>query len=256
MSKQKTLLSDPPLCACGCGDPVTRAKSPRLKHHQTHWNKYILGHSARKAGIRTLMSRVLTGPPPKCACGCGRFVTQSTDSQTAPHWNHYYGKHGPREAVRHIYPYADNAPFCACGCGHVVTHSKKNPNKWNRYYSRHGSSVNRAKFQPPPKCACGCGHPVQWGWNRWHKYADVCAPLLRDLASRVREPLATKHELCAHLKITERTLERRVARGRLPKPLRFKKPGHSQLFVAWTRKSLVMYGVYARSGKRPRLARR
>jgi len=53
---------DVPLCACGCGAPVTKNK-----RYPKRWNTFIFGHGLRKYHPDS-------GPAPLCACGCGGVI--------------------------------------------------------------------------------------------------------------------------------------------------------------------------------------
>jgi hypothetical protein len=77
--KHERLLSNPPLCLCGCGLPVERKG--------TSWAKYIDGHYLEQKRRLAIEKR---GIAPKCLCGCGLDVSWSKDNRR---WNKYYGRH-------------------------------------------------------------------------------------------------------------------------------------------------------------------
>ncbi len=136
----------------------------------------------------------------------------------------------------------NQAPLCECGCGQQVEESRKRPGTWNRFYSRHTSAANVERFKSAPLCKCGCGAQVTWSnssGGRWHAYADHI-PLITDVG-----PCFTRRQLAAVLASDEsdtvgsktgvsmRTLERRVARGDLPQPVRVRVDGKSALHVVF-----------------------
>lgn len=74
-------IGDPPLCACGCGNPVSRKGSSK------HWNKYISGHFHLEQKRIWELKR---GEASYCKCGCGNKVVWSKEKHG---WNEYYGHH-------------------------------------------------------------------------------------------------------------------------------------------------------------------
>ena len=122
------------------------------------------------------------------------------------------------------------APLCKCGCGTPVEESKKKPGTWNRYFSRHGRARNPEQFKKPPKCKCGCGKPVPWMTfgGRWRLYADGCVPLITDVG-----PYFTKTYVAKALGVTLRTIERRVKRKALPKPVKVLVDGFPSYFAVF-----------------------
>ena len=84
---REVLLSNPPLCACGCGLPVERKGM--------YWQKYIAGHSAE---YRKKIAIEKRGIAPKCLCGCGLDVEWSKDNRR---WNKYVGRHMMRD-LKHL----------------------------------------------------------------------------------------------------------------------------------------------------------
>lgn len=115
-------------------------------------------------------------------------------------------------------------PRCACGCRNRVSRSAKNPKRWNRYYSRHGSSSrSREQLERPPHCACSCGRSVVWNGRGWRRYADhpIGGPYLtlEQTAARIKRADGTARGVSA------RTLERYVARGLAPRPVLVKVRG-------------------------------
>jgi hypothetical protein len=76
---REQMLSNPPLCLCGCGFPVERKG--------TYWAKYIDGHYLEYKRKIAIEKR---GIAPKCLCGCGLDVSWSKDNRR---WNKYYGRH-------------------------------------------------------------------------------------------------------------------------------------------------------------------
>ena len=58
----KTIKENPPLCACGCNQPVKRGVNyPHI------WNKYINGHNVRDRVFETK-------PQQLCECECGNLT--------------------------------------------------------------------------------------------------------------------------------------------------------------------------------------
>ncbi len=127
-----------------------------------------------------------------------------------------------------------NAPLCKCGCGNPVAESKKKPGTWNRYFSRHGKKRNPEQFKTPPKCKCGCGRSVTWQMfgQRWRAYAKGCVPLITE----VNGAFYTKESLAKILGVSERTIERRVKRKKLPKPVLVIVPGFNAYFTVFRTK--------------------
>jgi hypothetical protein len=121
-------------------------------------------------------------------------------------------------------------PLCKCGCGTPVEESKKKPGTWNRYFSRHGRVRNPEQFKKPPKCRCGCGKAVPWMafHGSWRRYAKGCVPLITDVG-----PYFAKTDVAKALGITLRTIERRVKRKALPKPVRVVVPGFPSYFAVF-----------------------
>jgi len=78
-NRREQLLSNPPLCKCGCGLPVERKG--------TYWAKYIDGHYLEHKRRLAIEKR---GIAPKCLCGCGLDVAWSNGDRR---WNKYYGRH-------------------------------------------------------------------------------------------------------------------------------------------------------------------
>ena len=79
-----------PLCACGCGKPVTMATR---YCDLGKWNKYISGHSALSRRRREENIRRLAEKQPLCACGCGERVRRNPRTLR---WNTYIIGHGMR----------------------------------------------------------------------------------------------------------------------------------------------------------------
>lgn len=70
----------PPLCACGCGQPV---KWKRVRG----WGVFLRGHGNAKVPAGSS-----SGKPPLCACGCKQPVT----FRHGKGWNKYKRGHGQR----------------------------------------------------------------------------------------------------------------------------------------------------------------
>lgn len=110
----------PPLCKCGCGDPVTWNSKGR-------WNKYLKNHDKR----RPKPWRYDNSNAPLCACGCGNTVVRS--QQTPYNWNEYVHNHH-RATESFVQKRWIKPPLCACGCGQKVSLKYLNRG-WRKYVS-------------------------------------------------------------------------------------------------------------------------
>jgi len=171
-------LSNPPLCACGCGKKV------KWDYHRRRWSRFVLGHGSKRVPFN-----FLHGKPPKCACGCGKPVKWD-DSRAQ--WSKYLKGHRPKiPSRRRVYPKPKNAPpKCVCGCGRRVPWNYYT-GRWRRFattncfikvlvQSRFNLSILLGRLSgEPPKCACGCGRRVRWNFleNRWNTYARNHGPI-------------------------------------------------------------------------------
>lgn len=147
-----------PLCACGCGQPVTAPTRRWIKGHdkvkpELHVEKLCACGCGQP--VRTVHQDWVHGhhmrcrepqpkqPRPLCACGCGEPVARPTSQY----------KRGHSTKGRSDFPQQP----CACGCGELAP-------KYHRYVYKHGNRGRRpwnVKDEPMPLCACGCGTPVK-----------------------------------------------------------------------------------------------
>jgi hypothetical protein len=111
---------NPPLCACGCNQPV------KLIWGRKIWNKYIQGHFIRTKTWHDNMSKAkkkyfeLFANPMQ-----GMHHSEESNEENRK-------KHTKRHITRPLI-----APQCACGCGSNVTRNKYQNWKWNRFLKGH-----------------------------------------------------------------------------------------------------------------------
>jgi len=111
-----------PLCACGCGERVTKNK----KHKR--WNKLIYRHRLKKETIIPNYNEA-----PLCKCGCNKKVTWNIQKKKWVNFIHGHSTKTKKYSMEH------KIKLCGCGCGKITKLSCCGL-KWNNFI--HGHNQN------------------------------------------------------------------------------------------------------------------
>lgn len=197
---------DPPLCACGCRQPVSWREGKG-------WSTYIRGHSRRgrksteehkhkiseaakqryagkrrrdtedEPGTGVYASweyrearKAIEGQPcSKCGSAdgvCTHHETPGDDSTLVPLCRHCHPTaHAAPGAKGQQPPPGEEPPLCACGCGQPV--AWKRVRGWAKFRKGHSGAKVPAdtRLQDAPLCKCGCGDPTKFRFGRgWNEY--------------------------------------------------------------------------------------
>jgi len=184
-TKTPPISEIPPLCSCGCGNPVTWRP-------YCGWYMTLVGHSQKgRPGSRLGYTTSEETKKKQSEAAKRRFVgKRKRDIENKG--PAVYSTHEYREAKKRL---VEGQPCLKCGSfEHVHAHHQIPGNDDSLiplcracHASHHHATVYTKRNQPPagstpPLCGCGCGRPVKWkrvrGWAKFckgHGFAKVPA---------------------------------------------------------------------------------
>ena len=114
-------LSLPPLCSCGCGNPVSR------RENGSSWNRYAFPRCRQRVSDR---KRFTSQPSPECACGCGLPARLNKRSGKPTLYAADKCRVRAFELNKRFGLVGDRPKICACGCGAPLIQDAKKPRKF------------------------------------------------------------------------------------------------------------------------------
>ena len=111
----------PPLCSCGCGNPVSR------RENGSRWNRYAFPRCRQRVSDRKLYK---IQPGPECACGCGLPARLNKRSGKPTLYAADKCRVRAFELNKRFGLVGERPKICACGCGAPLEQTAKKPRKF------------------------------------------------------------------------------------------------------------------------------
>ena len=112
----------PPLCSCGCGEPVGRRKN------RVAWNRYAFQRCRQRVSDRKGRNQGVFSP--ECACGCGETARLNKRTGRPTLYAADKCRFRAFELNKRFGLVGDRPKICACGCGAPLEQTAKKPRKF------------------------------------------------------------------------------------------------------------------------------
>ena len=113
----------PPLCSCGCGNPVSR------RENGSSWNRYAFPRCRQRVSDRKGRNQGVFSP--ECACGCGETARLNKRTGRPTLYAADKCRFRAFELLNKRFGLVGDRPkICACGCGAPLEQTAKKPRKF------------------------------------------------------------------------------------------------------------------------------